>query len=88
MLGAPMAIMLPGVLSHTLTAPVTAYGIAKNRPLPPYLLAVTLHILNNLSARASSSTPDSSHRLSISPSAHTNNTISAKVSLNNENFTI
>lgn len=50
MLGAPMAIRLPGVLFHTLTAPITAYGIAKKRPLPPYLLAVTLHILNNLSA--------------------------------------
>jgi len=50
MLGAPMAIRLPGVLFHTLTAPITAYGIAKNRPLPPYLLAVTLHFLNNLSA--------------------------------------
>ena len=50
MLGAPMAIRLPGVLFHTLTAPITAYGIAKNRPLPTYLLAVTLHFLNNLSA--------------------------------------
>jgi RsiW-degrading membrane proteinase PrsW (M82 family) len=50
MLGAPMAIRLPGVLFHTLTAPITAYGIAKNRPLPTYLLAVALHFLNNLSA--------------------------------------
>jgi len=50
MLGAPMFIRLPGILFHTLTAPITAYGIAKNRPLPPYLLAVTLHFLNNLSA--------------------------------------
>ncbi len=50
MLGAPMAIRLPGILFHTLTAPITAYGIARKRPLPPYLLAVTLHSLNNLSA--------------------------------------
>lgn len=50
MLGAPMAIRLPGILFHTLTAPITAYGIAKNRPLPTYLLAVALHFLNNLSA--------------------------------------
>ena len=50
MLGAPMAIRLPGILFHTLTAPITAYGIARNRPLPPYLLAVTLHFLNNLFA--------------------------------------
>jgi RsiW-degrading membrane proteinase PrsW (M82 family) len=50
MLGAPMTIRLPGVLFHTFTAPITAYGIAKNRPLPTYLLAVALHFLNNLSA--------------------------------------
>lgn len=50
MLGAPMVIRLPGILFHTLTAPITAYGIARNRPLPLYLLAVTLHFLNNLSA--------------------------------------
>jgi len=50
MLGAPMAIRLPGILFHTLTTPITAYGIARNRALPPYLLAVTLHFLNNLSA--------------------------------------
>lgn len=50
MLGEPMAIRLPGILFHTLTAPITAYGIAKNRPLWPYLLSVTLHFLNNLSA--------------------------------------
>jgi RsiW-degrading membrane proteinase PrsW (M82 family) len=50
MLGVPMAVRLPGILFHTFTAPITAYGIAKKRPLPPYLLAVTLHFLNNLSA--------------------------------------
>jgi RsiW-degrading membrane proteinase PrsW (M82 family) len=50
MLGTPMVIRLPGILFHTLTAPITAYGIARNRALPPYLLAVTLHFLNNLSA--------------------------------------
>ena len=50
MLGSPMAIRLPGIFFHTLTAPITAYGIAKNRPLPPYLLAVALHFLNNMSA--------------------------------------
>jgi hypothetical protein len=50
MLGAPIAIRLPGILFHTLTAPITAYGIARKRPLPNYLLAVTLHFLNNLSA--------------------------------------
>ncbi|MCW4036032.1 MAG: hypothetical protein NWE75_02460, partial [Candidatus Bathyarchaeota archaeon] len=31
-------------------APVTAYSMAKTQPPLPYLLAVTLHILNNLSA--------------------------------------
>ncbi len=50
MLGTPMVIRLPGILFHTFTAPITAYGMAKNQPLPPYLLAVTLHLLNNLSA--------------------------------------
>ncbi len=50
MLGAPITIRLPGILFHTLTAPITAYGIARKRPLPTYLLAVTLHFLNNLSA--------------------------------------
>ncbi len=50
MLGVPMTDRLPGILFHTFIAPITAYGIAKNRPVPPYLLAVTLHILTNLSA--------------------------------------
>jgi len=50
MLGAPITFRMWGVLFHTFTAPITAYGIAKKRPLPPYLLAVTLHFLNNLSA--------------------------------------
>jgi len=50
LLGVPTYIRLSGVLFHTLNTSITAYGIAKNRPLLPYLIAVTLHILNNLSA--------------------------------------
>lgn len=49
-LGVPMSDRILGVLFHTFTTPITAYGIAMNRPIPPYLLAVTLHFLNNLSA--------------------------------------
>lgn len=47
--GVPVHIRLSGVLFHTLNTSITAYGIAKNRPWL-YLLAVTFHIVNNLSA--------------------------------------
>jgi len=47
--GVPVYIRLSGVLFHTLNTSITAYGIAKNRPWL-YLIAVTLHLLNNLSA--------------------------------------
>lgn len=49
-LGAPVHIRLSGVLLHAASTSITAYGVAKNRPLLPYLIAVTLHFLNNLSA--------------------------------------
>lgn len=49
-LGVPVHIRLSGVLLHAASTSITAYGVAKNRPLLPYLIAVTLHFLNNLSA--------------------------------------
>lgn len=41
---------LPGVIFHASSATITAYGVAKKKPLPYYLLAVALHIANNFFA--------------------------------------
>ena len=49
-LGAPINTRLTGVLFHAASTSIAAYGIAKKRPLLPYLAAVTLHLFNNLSA--------------------------------------
>lgn len=50
LLNSPLYIRVPGVLFHLASTSITAYGIAKNRPLKPYLCAVTLHFLINISA--------------------------------------
>jgi RsiW-degrading membrane proteinase PrsW (M82 family) len=49
-LGAPLIDRLPGVIFHTSSASITAYGIAKKNPLPYYLIAVMLHLTNNFFA--------------------------------------
>jgi RsiW-degrading membrane proteinase PrsW (M82 family) len=50
LLGASPITRIPGVVFHASSAAVTAYGIAKKNPLPFYLIAVGLHILNNFVA--------------------------------------
>ncbi|MCK5562677.1 hypothetical protein KAI30_00770 [Candidatus Bathyarchaeota archaeon] len=49
-LGAPVLVRLPGIVFHASSASISAYGIAKKRPLPFYLIAVALHLANNLFA--------------------------------------
>ncbi len=41
---------IPGIIFHASSACITAYGIAKKKPLKFYLIAVTAHLLNNLLA--------------------------------------
>ncbi|MCW4028497.1 MAG: PrsW family intramembrane metalloprotease [Candidatus Bathyarchaeota archaeon] len=48
--GAPLLARIPGIVFHASSAGITAYGIAKKNPLPYYLLAVSLHMLNNFFA--------------------------------------
>ncbi len=45
--GVDPLVRLPGIIFHASSAAITAFGIAKKNPLPFYLLAVGLHILNN-----------------------------------------
>lgn len=49
-LGAPIYSRLPPIFFHAASTSITAYGIAKNRPLWLYLVAVGLHAINNISA--------------------------------------
>ena len=51
-LGTLFITRIPGVIFHSSSAAITAYGIAKKNPLPYYLVAVTLHIANNFFALA------------------------------------
>jgi RsiW-degrading membrane proteinase PrsW (M82 family) len=48
--GAPLADRLPGLLFHPASTSITAYGITAKRPLPYYMVAVTLHFSNNFLA--------------------------------------
>jgi len=48
--GAPFYIRLPGLFFHAATTSLVAYGIAKNKAIPFYLLAVFLHFSVNLFA--------------------------------------
>ena len=41
---------IPGLIFHASSAGITAYGIAKKKPLRFYLVAVSLHLTNNLFA--------------------------------------
>jgi RsiW-degrading membrane proteinase PrsW (M82 family) len=53
-LGAPFISRIPGVIFHASSAGITAYGIAKKKPLQFYLIAVAFHLANNLLALFSS----------------------------------
>ncbi len=54
-LNAPFLSRVPGVIFHASSACIAAYGIAKKKPLPFYLIAVAFHLANNLLALLSSS---------------------------------
>jgi RsiW-degrading membrane proteinase PrsW (M82 family) len=49
-LKAPIVERIPGVIFHASSATITAYGITRKKPIPYYLLAVGLHLSNNLLA--------------------------------------
>jgi RsiW-degrading membrane proteinase PrsW (M82 family) len=51
--GAPFIARLPGVIFHASSAGITAFGVAKKKPLPYYLISVALHLINNLVAFSS-----------------------------------
>ena len=51
---APVLARIPGVIFHASSACITAYGIAKKRPLQFYLIAVAAHLMYNLLALFSS----------------------------------
>ena len=49
-LDVPVFVRLPGILFHAASTSIVAYGIAKKQPIKFYLIAVSLHLLNNFSA--------------------------------------
>jgi len=49
-LGASPISRIPGLFFHPASTSITAYGIATKRPLPFYLIAVSLHFSNNFLA--------------------------------------
>jgi RsiW-degrading membrane proteinase PrsW (M82 family) len=49
-LNAPFISRVPGVIFHASSTCITAYGIAKKKPIAFYLIAVALHLANNLLA--------------------------------------
>ena len=53
-LGAPFISRIPGIIFHASSAGITAYGIAKKKPVTFYLISVALHLANNLLALFSS----------------------------------
>ena len=46
-LDVPFYARIPGIVFHACSAAITAYGIAKKKPLPYFLVAVALHLGNN-----------------------------------------
>ncbi|MBN1358318.1 PrsW family intramembrane metalloprotease [Candidatus Bathyarchaeota archaeon] len=50
----PFLGRIPGIIFHASSACITAYGIAKKKPLKLYLIAVVTHLVNNLLALFSS----------------------------------
>ena len=53
----PFIGRIPGVIFHASSACIAAYGIAKKKPFQFYLIAVAVHLLNNLLALFSSDVP-------------------------------
>jgi len=49
-LGVSPLVRVPGVVFHATSTAITSYGIAKKSPLPYYLIAVGLHMVNNFFA--------------------------------------
>jgi len=54
-LGAPFISRVSGVIFHASSTGITAYGIAKKKPVPFYLIAVAFHLANNFLALFSNS---------------------------------
>jgi len=54
-LGAPFISRVSGVIFHASSTGITAYGIAKKKPVPFYLVAVAFHLANNFFALFSNS---------------------------------
>jgi RsiW-degrading membrane proteinase PrsW (M82 family) len=54
-LNASFISRVPGIIFHASSAGITAYGIAKKKPVLFYLVAVSLHLANNLVALLGSS---------------------------------
>jgi RsiW-degrading membrane proteinase PrsW (M82 family) len=50
----PFYARIPGIVFHASSAAITAYGIAKKKPLPYYLIAASLHLGNNYFAVSNS----------------------------------
>ncbi|MCW4004269.1 MAG: PrsW family glutamic-type intramembrane protease [Candidatus Bathyarchaeota archaeon] len=49
-LDTPFIARIPGIVFHTSSTAITAFGIAKKNFLPYYFIAVLLHLANNLFA--------------------------------------
>ena len=47
---ASIIVRLPAIFFHAGSASIIAYGIATHRPVPFYLIAVSLHLINNVFA--------------------------------------
>jgi RsiW-degrading membrane proteinase PrsW (M82 family) len=47
---APVILRLPGIFFHASTTSIVAFGIGKRTPAVFYIVAVTLHLVNNLLA--------------------------------------
>jgi len=54
-LGVPFLARVPGVIFHASSTGITAYGIAKKKPVLFYLVAVAFHLANNFLALFSNS---------------------------------
>lgn len=49
-LNVPFVARIPGIIFHTSSTAITAFGIAKRKVLPYYFVAVLLHLANNFFA--------------------------------------
>ena len=43
----PLIFRIPGIFFHPASTAIIGYGIAKKQPIPYYLIAATLHLMNN-----------------------------------------